>query len=286
MGHQRFAVDADQANSVREGLETVPQVRGQGTLGVDVVDQAGDVSHGGSMIGIQAAPAHVPEQHHVFLGKARNGIAQSYVGGFSPGHGQRQRGNDEEAQLGGLPDFLGCGAGVQPDGIETSLAEHPERGIGVANGPEEVGFVADHEVFVVQLDLAESAQIATKGRPCGAGRLTFPSRGLEGARVEDRSYLQVVDEHVNQTGAGVDVEHEAIDVGVGNVDVVFVFVAQQLLLIAQKFDAFVQFQNPPTAGPGIGVAADEGGQGFLQAFGIGLGAAPRGPAAGYRAGWP
>ena len=165
---------------------------------------------------------------------------------------RRNRRHDLEAERDGLFQQAGRRGLVERDDVEAGVVERLGRRAGVADDEREERLAVHEELVAVQL---HGVGPAVGDRPAGCrGRGDRVGRPLH---VIDRADFEVVDPDLRRALAAPDVEHQAVDVGVGADHVALLVGPQELQLLAQPLHGLLQRQLLPTAGDLVLVGLDE-----------------------------
>src|SRR5205085_9788770 len=125
----------------------------------------------------------------------------------------------------------------------------PQGSVAMPDAADEKALAVDQELIVVDLDQRRpgrhAGQLARRPK-LDAAR---PTGWLKQRIVGHRTNLQVVQPEIDKAWPRIDVEHQAVNVGVGEIDVALQADAEQLLLLLGEFHGTAQLQPPPSAGP-------------------------------------
>src|SRR5262249_41459320 len=140
-------------------------------------------------------------------------------------------------------------------------------GVRVADAAEHEALAVHGQVRAVEADdLGRYRRFGDGGGPRRAGR----PRGLGRRRLHDGADFQLVDPDVGAAGAAVDVEHQAVDVSVLEIDRPLELGLHQLLLVAGVLERPAQLESLPAADLAVDVPADHRREPVLKVAGVGL----------------
>ena len=140
----------------------------------------------------------------------------------------------------------------------------------MADTAKEEALAIDQELAAIHLDHGPRGRARRRARRQQPGGAGGPAGRLERRRLQHGTNLDIVDPGLGKAGTGVEIEHDLVDVGVGEVDVVLQLSPHELLLFGSQRGRAAQLQAMRAAGLFIVVAAQHDGQRLVQVLGIAL----------------